>query len=78
MGVSRCPSREESFSSLDAVETGKGRGRAAQRGRSLVIPHALVRMRMGKAPLIGPHTGERCWPLLVGVWRAIAPLMQQW
>ena len=30
----------------------------------------------GHGPAIGPHTGERCWPLLAGVWRAIAPLMQ--
>ena len=32
----------------------------------------------GHGPAIGPHTGERCWPLLTGVWRAIAPLMQPW
>ena len=25
----------------------------------------------GLGPAIGPHTGERCWPLLAGVWRAI-------
>ena len=30
----------------------------------------------GHGPAIGPHTGERCWPLLAGVRRAIAPLMQ--
>ena len=27
---------------------------------------------------IGPHTGKRCWPLLAGVWRALAPLMKPW
>ena len=27
---------------------------------------------------VGSHTGERCWPLLAGVWRAIAPLMKPW
>ena len=32
----------------------------------------------GRGPAIGPHTGKRCWPLLAGVWRAIAPLMQPW
>ena len=32
----------------------------------------------GHGPAIGPHTGERCWPLLAVVWRAIAPLMQPW
>ena len=25
-----------------------------------------------------PHTGKRCWPLLAGLWRAIAPLMKPW
>ena len=32
----------------------------------------------GRGPAIGPYTGERCWPLLAGVWRAIAPLMMPW
>ena len=32
----------------------------------------------GHGPAIGPHTGERCWPLLACVWRAIAPLMKPW
>ena len=32
----------------------------------------------GQGPAIGPHTGRRCWPLLEGVWRAIAPLMRPW
>ena len=32
----------------------------------------------GQGPAIGPHTGQRCWPLLAGVWRAIAPLMKPW
>ena len=32
----------------------------------------------GHGPAIGPHTGERCWPLLAAVWRAIAPLMKPW
>ena len=32
----------------------------------------------GHGPAIGPHTGERCWPLPAGLWRAIAPLMQPW
>ena len=29
-------------------------------------------------PAVGPHTEERCWPLLAGLWRAIAPLMKPW
>ena len=32
----------------------------------------------GRGSAIGPRTGERCWPLLAGVWRAIAPLMKPW
>ena len=32
----------------------------------------------GHGPAIGPHTGKRCWPLLAGVWRAVAPLMKPW
>ena len=32
----------------------------------------------GRGPAVGPHTGQRCWPLLEGVWRAIAPLMKPW
>ena len=32
----------------------------------------------GQGPAIGPHIGERCWPLLAEVWRAIAPLMKPW
>ena len=40
------------FLPLTKLETGKGRGRTAQRGRSPVIPHALVHMRMGMAPTV--------------------------
>ena len=32
----------------------------------------------GRGPAIKPHTGQRCWPLLAGVWRAIATLMKPW
>ena len=32
----------------------------------------------GHGTAIGPQTGARCWPLLAGVWRAIAPLMKPW
>ena len=32
----------------------------------------------GRGPTIGPCSGKRCWPLLAGVWRAIAPLMRPW
>ena len=32
----------------------------------------------GQASAIRPLTGERCWPLLTGLWRAFAPLMKPW
>ena len=32
----------------------------------------------GRGPAIGPRTGERCWPRLASVCRAIAPLMKPW
>ena len=32
----------------------------------------------GRGRAVGPQTGKRCWPLLAGVWRAIAPLMKPW
>ena len=54
MGVPGCPPRRESFFlSLTQQETGKGRDRTTQRGRSPVIPHVLVHMRMDMAPLSG-------------------------
>ena len=48
---------ENLFSLLDAAGDRKGRGRTTQRGRSPVIPHVLVHMRMDMAPLSG-HTLE--------------------
>ena len=32
----------------------------------------------GRGPAIGPCTGQRCRPLLTGLWRAVAPLMKPW
>ena len=32
----------------------------------------------GQGPAIGPQTGERCWSLLTGLWRAVAPVMKPW
>ena len=32
----------------------------------------------GRGTAVGPQSGERCWPLLAGVWSAIAPLMKPW
>ena len=57
-GCSGVPSKERIFFlSLTQQETGKGRGRTAQRGRAPVISHVLVLMRMDMAPLSG-HTLE--------------------
>ena len=58
MVFSVCSPRGQSiFLPLTLLETGKGRGRTTQRGRSLVIPPVLVHMRVGEAPLSG-HTLE--------------------
>ena len=57
-GCSGVPSNNRIFFlPLTQQETGSGRGRTTQRGRSPVIPHALVHMRMGESPLSG-HTLE--------------------
>ena len=32
----------------------------------------------GRGTAVRPQPGERCWPLLDGLWRAIAPLMNPW
>ena len=66
------------FLSLTQQETGKGKGRTTQRGRSPCDSSCTCSYAYGQGPAIGPHTGERCWPLLAGVWRAIAPLVQPW
>ena len=53
-GCSVVPSKGRIFFlSLTQQETGKGWGRTTQRGRSPVIPHVLVHMRMDMAPLSG-------------------------
>ena len=32
----------------------------------------------GRGTAVGPQSGERCWPLLDKLWRAVAPLMKPW
>ena len=44
---------ENIFLPFPQLETGRRRGRTTQRERSPAIPHALVRMRTGEAPLSG-------------------------
>ena len=59
-------------------------GRLGEEG---IVPHSVggsldspcfCSYAYGRGTDIGPHTGEWCWPLLAGVWRAIAPLMKPW
>ena len=79
MVVPGCPPRgESSFFSPDAVGNWERKGSyrtawAVPCGSSCTCSYAY-----GHGPAIGPHTGKRCWPLLAGVWRAIAPLMKAW
>ena len=69
---------ENLFSSLDAAGdlVRKGSYHTAWSvpcGSSCTCSYAY-----GRGPAIGPQTGKRCWPLLAGVWRAIAPPMRPW
>ena len=78
MVVLWCLKRRESFSSLDAAGDWARKGSyhtawSVPCGSSCTCSYAC-----GQGPVIGPHTGERCWALLAGVWRAIAPLMKPW
>ena len=69
---------ENLFSSLDVAGDWEKKGSyhtawSVPCGSSCTCSYAY-----GQGPATGPHTGERCWPLLAGVWRAIAPLMKPW
>ena len=78
MVVSGCPQRENLYSSLCAVGdwVRKGSYRTAW---SVPCDFSCTCLcAYGRGPAVGPHTGQRCWPLLEGVWRAIAPLMKPW
>ena len=53
-----------------ARQIGNGRDRTAQRGQSLVIPRALVRMHTGEAPLSGHRlesSAGHCLPVCGGL-----------
>ena len=66
------------FSSLDV--TGRlGKEGSYRTARSVPCDSSCTcSYAYGRGPAVGPHTGERCWPLLAGVWRAIAALMKPW
>ena len=73
------PSKGRVFSlPLSLLEIGSGTGRTTQRGRFPFGSSCTCWYAYGQGPGIGPRTGERCWPLLAGVWRATAPLKKPW
>ena len=76
MVVSGCPPRRDLFSLLDVAGDWERKG--SYLTASAVPCDSSCTCSYGQGPAIGPHTGQRCWPLLAGVWRAIAPLMKLW
>ena len=78
MGFSVCPPREEYFSSLDEAGDWERKGSYHTAWAVPFDSSCTCSYAYGHGPAVGPHTGEWCWPLLAGVWRAIAPLMQPW
>ena len=55
-------------------------------GSEGIVPHlgghptvfVFLFMLVGRGTAVGPQSGERCWPLLDRLWRAIASLMKPW
>ena len=67
-GCSVVPSKGRVFSlPLSQQETGFGRGRTTQHGRSLFCSSCTCSYAYGQGPAVRPHAGKRCWPLLAGV-----------
>ena len=73
MVVPWCPPRGESFSSLDATGDWVKKGSYHTAWSVPGDSSCICSYAYGQGPAIRPQTGERCWPLLAGVWRAIAP-----
>ena len=69
---------ENLFSSLDAVGGWVKKGSYRTAWSVPCDSSCTCSYAYGQGLTIGPHTGERCWPLLAGLWRAIAPLMKPW
>ena len=69
---------ENLFSSLDVAGDWERKGSYRTAWAVPLDSSCTCSYAYGHGPAIGPHTGKRCWPLLAGVWRAIAPLMQPW
>ena len=55
-----------------------GRPLTAHFGRYLPRATCRCSYSYGHGTAFGPEIGERCWPLLSGLWRAIALLMKSW
>ena len=72
------PSKGRIFSLLDAAGDWERKGSYRTAWAVPCNSSCSCSYAYGHGPAIGPHTGERCWPLLAGVWRAIAPLMKPW
>ena len=66
------------FSSLDPVGDWEKKGSYRTAWAVPFDSSCTCSYAYGQGPATGPHTGQRCWPLLVGVWRAIAPLRKPW
>ena len=78
MVVPGCPPRENLFSLLDVAGDWVRKGSYHTAWAVPCNSSCSCSYAYGHGPAIGPHTGEQCWPLLAGVWRAIAPLMKPW
>ena len=78
MGVSGSPPRENFFSSLDVAGDWERKGSYHTAWAVPCDSSCTCSYSYGQGPAIGPQTGERCWPLLSGLWRAIVHLMQSW
>ena len=66
------------FLHLLQLETGFRKDRFLQHWRSLPLSSCSCSCANGRGAAVGPQPGERCWPLLDRLWRAIAPLMKPW
>ena len=78
MVVPRCPPRRIFSLPFAQLETGSGKGSYHTAWSVPCDSSCSCSYSYKRGPAIGLHTGQRCWPLLEGVWRAIAPLMKPW
>ena len=67
-----------SFSSLYASGDWQKKGSFVTAWAVLPLSSCSCSCAYGQTTAVGPQTGEWCWPLLAGVWRAIALLMKPW